>query len=134
MSKKLATVLAAVCGLAAAAGIGLAANEVTGDSVGLSADPLEAGDSLAPPAGGRGEAFSSRERTSDRKSRAAGQDPPAAAPVPQPITPTPAPPIEIEPGDDNGGDRSGSDDSSGSGSGSGSDDDSSGPGSGSDDD
>ena len=132
MSKRLATVLLAIAGLAAAVGIGLAANEVTGDSVGLSADPLEAGTSLAPPAGGRGEAFSRRERTSDRKRQAAGQDPPAAAPVPQPITPGPAPTIELEPGDDNGGDRSGSDDSSGSGSGS--DDDSSGPGSGSDDD
>ena len=131
MSKRMTTVLLALAGLAAAAGIGLAANEVTGDSVGLSAEPLEAGDSLAPPAGGRGEAFSSRERTSARKRRAAGQDPPAAAPIPQPITP--APPIEIEPGDDNGGDRSGSDDGS-SGSGSGSGDDSSGHGSGGSDD
>ena len=118
MNKGLATVLLAAAGLAAAAGIGIAANEVTGDSVGLSADPLEAGDSLAPPAGGRGEAFSSRERTSDRKRRAAGQDPPAAAPVPQPITP--APEIEIESGDDDdnsgpGSDDSGGDDSSGRG-------------------
>jgi hypothetical protein len=133
MNKRVTAVLA-IAGVAAAAGIGLAANEVTGDSVGLSADPLKAGDSLAPPAGGRGEALPSRERTSDRKRRAAGQDPPAAAPIPQPVAPT------AEPGDDNGGDRSGPDDNSGSGSddsggsGSGSDDDSSGPGSGSDDD
>ena len=35
--------LLAICGIAAAAGIVLAANEFTGDSVGLSADPLEAG-------------------------------------------------------------------------------------------
>ena len=35
MSKRLVTVLLAIAGLAAAAGIGLAANEVTGDSVGL---------------------------------------------------------------------------------------------------
>jgi hypothetical protein len=130
MSKRLATILLGIAGLAAAAGIGLAANEVTGDSVGLSADPLEAGDSLAPPAGGRGEPFRRRERTSDPERGAAGQDPPAPAPVPQPITPTPAP--APEPGDDNGGDRSGSDDSSGSGSGS--DDDSSGHGSGGSDD
>jgi hypothetical protein len=116
MNKRVATVLLAIFGLAAAAGIGLAANEVTGDSVGLSADPLEAGDTLAPPAGGRGEPLRSRERTSDSQRGAAGQDPPATTP---------------EPFDDNGGDRSGSDDSSGPGSGS---DDSSGPGSGSDDD
>jgi hypothetical protein len=121
MSKRLTTVLLAVAGLAVAAGIGLAANEVTGDSVGLSADPLKAGDSLAPPAGGRGEAFSRRERTSDRKRRAAGQDPPATAPVPQPITPAP----EIEPEDDNSGSGS---DNSGSGSDDSGGDDSSGRG------
>ena len=55
MNKNIAIALAAICGLAAAAGIGLAANEVTGDSVGLSAEPLEAGYNLAPapPACGR---------------------------------------------------------------------------------
>jgi hypothetical protein len=125
MNRRLATILLAIGGIVAAAGIGLAANEVTGDSVGLSADPLEAGDTLAPPAGGRGEPLRSRERTSDSQRGAAGQDPPATAPQPAPVAPTP------EPFDDNGGDRSGSDDSSGPGSGS---DDSSGPGSGSDDD
>ena len=119
MNKKLAIALAALCGLAGAVGIGLAANEVTGDSVGLSADPLKAGDSLAPPAGGRGERLRHRERTSDSQTGAAGQDPPAPAPVPPPIQPAPAP----EPFDDHGGDRSGSDDNSGSGS------DNSGPGS-----
>ena len=132
MNKNLATALLALFGLAVAAGIGVAANEVTGDSVGLSAEPLEAGTSLAPPAGGDGESFSRRERTSDRKRRAARQDLPAAAPQAPPVAPAPAP-TAIEPGDDHGGDRSGSDDSSGPGSG-GSGDDSSGPGSGSDDD
>ena len=121
MSKGLTAVLA-IGGIAAAAGIGLAANEVTGDSVGLSADPLKAGDTLAPPAGGRGERLRDRERTSDSHTGAAGQDPPAPAPIPQPITPAPAP----EPFDDHGGDRSGSDDNSGSGSGG---SDNSGPGS-----
>jgi hypothetical protein len=109
--------------VALTAGIGLAANEVTGDSVGLSADPLEAGDSLAPPAGGRGERLGDRERTSDSQTGAAGQDPLAPAPIPQPITPAPAP--TPEPFDDHGGDRSGSDDNSGPGS----SDDNSGPGS-----
>jgi hypothetical protein len=40
----------AVLGLAAAVGIGLAANAISDDSVGLSAQPLSAGDSLAPKA------------------------------------------------------------------------------------
>ena len=38
----------AVLGLAAAVGIGLAANAISDDSVGLSAQPLSAGDTLAP--------------------------------------------------------------------------------------
>ena len=119
MRNKLTIALLAVTGIAVAAGIGLAANEVTGDSVGLSADPLKAGDTLAPPAGGRGEAFRDRKRTSDSKSRTVGQDPPAPAPIPEPVAPAPEP----EPFDDHGGDRSGSDDNSGPGS------DNSGPGS-----
>jgi hypothetical protein len=40
----------AVLGLAAAVGIGLAANAISDDSVGLSAQPLSAGDTLAPKA------------------------------------------------------------------------------------
>ncbi|MDQ4049050.1 MAG: hypothetical protein M3131_06690, partial [Actinomycetota bacterium] len=45
----------AVLGVVAAAGIGLAANTISGDSVGLSAEPLSAGESLAPPAADRRE-------------------------------------------------------------------------------
>ena len=40
----------AIGGLGAAVGIGLAANSISGDSVGLSAAPLSAGDALAPKA------------------------------------------------------------------------------------
>ena len=40
----------AIFGLGAAVGIGLAANSISGDSVGLSAEPLSPGDTLAPPA------------------------------------------------------------------------------------
>jgi hypothetical protein len=43
-------VLVAILGVAAAAGIGLAANAISGDAIGLSAEPLAAGDDLAPPA------------------------------------------------------------------------------------
>src|SRR5687767_11701473 len=38
----------ALAGLAAAVGIGLLANSISGDSVGLGADPLSAGETLAP--------------------------------------------------------------------------------------
>jgi hypothetical protein len=48
MNRPVAIALLALCGLAGAVGIGLAANEVTGHSVGLSADPLRAGGELAP--------------------------------------------------------------------------------------
>ena len=43
----------AVLGLVAAFGIGLAANAISGDSIGLSARPLRAGHELAPSAGAR---------------------------------------------------------------------------------
>ena len=48
-----ATSLLAVAGLALAVGVGLAANAVSEDSIGLSAEPLGAQEALAPPAGQR---------------------------------------------------------------------------------
>jgi hypothetical protein len=105
MNRALATALLALCGLAGAVGIGLAANEVTGDSVGLSADPLRAGDELAP-AKPPGDGRARPEQTTTT---------PAPAPVPEP---------EDEGDDDNSG--SGSDDSGrgrGRGRGRGGDDD-----------
>jgi hypothetical protein len=41
--------LLAIAGLIAAAAMGVAANAISGDSIGLSAEPLHAGDRLAPP-------------------------------------------------------------------------------------
>ena len=38
----------AIAGLVAAVGIGLLANSISGDSVGLGAEPLSAGETLAP--------------------------------------------------------------------------------------
>ena len=59
----------AVLGLVAAAGIGLLVNKVSGDSIGLAAQPLSAG-SLAPPAAAdakdRGRGRGSRPRTEPR--------------------------------------------------------------------
>ena len=48
-----AGVALALAGLVAAVAIGLLANTISGDSVGLSAEPLSAGDTLAPPASER---------------------------------------------------------------------------------
>ncbi|MEA2270703.1 MAG: hypothetical protein QOC64_3313 [Solirubrobacteraceae bacterium] len=43
----------AVLGVAAALGMGLAANAISGESIGLSAKPLRAGEALAPAAASR---------------------------------------------------------------------------------
>lgn len=48
--RRIATGVAlALAGVVAAVGIGLLANTVSGDSVGLGAEPLSAGETLAPP-------------------------------------------------------------------------------------
>ena len=113
----------AIFGLGAAVGIGLAANSISGDSVGLSAEPLSPGDTLAPPAAddtarARARARAERRRAERRRAarrRAARRERQAASP---PSTTPAAPPTttdELEPGDDNSG-RGSSDDSSGRGS------------------
>jgi hypothetical protein len=110
----LAGVGLALAGIAAAVTIGLLANSISGDSVGLSAEPLSAGDALAPRAAGRSEPR--RERRPDcAERRQTGR---GAAPAPTrtpPATPPPsdtAPPATsddggggdvVEPGDDDGG-------------------------------
>jgi hypothetical protein len=122
----------AIAGLVAAVGIGLLANSISGDNVGLSAEPLSAGETLAPKAEDR-----SRDRAQQRAARERARKRAAArrrakretaeradtvevpAPGPEPTTTT---------FDDHGGLRDGSDDNSGSGS------DSSGSGSGGSDD
>ena len=89
---KAALAALAILGVLAAFGIGLAANAISGDTVGLSARPLAAGESLAPA-------------EDDRSGRDGGA---------QTTTTT-------EPGDDNGGrSRGGSGSGSGGGDDSGS--------------
>ena len=118
----------ALAGLLAAVGIGLLANTISGDSVGLSAEPLSAGETLAPAGEDRQDG---RER---RRPRAGRESDERAAP--RPTTSTPAPPPtttsedETEDGEGDGQSRgrgrgrSGGDSGSGSGeSGSDSDDD-----------
>jgi hypothetical protein len=119
----------AIAGLVAAVGIGLLANSISGDNVGLSAEPLSAGETLAPHADDRGRERArqraARERARKRAAarrraqREAAQQPADTVEVPAPTTTT---------FDDHGGLRDGSDDNSGSGS------DSSGSGSGGSDD
>ena len=130
----------AIFGLGAAVGIGLAANSISGDSVGLSAEPLSAGGTLAPaPAADarrdaraqRREAAARRRRAAERRRKRAANAPPTTTGSPSPPT-TESPPVVIEPevesGDDGSGrgrgrGRSGGDSGSGSdNSGSGSDD------------
>jgi hypothetical protein len=86
--------LIAALGLVAAAGMGVLANAIAGDSIGLSAKPLRAGDDLAPPAGRssperhrQGGAGAGRSQDANR-GQAAPNPPPSGA---------------VEPGDDHGG-------------------------------
>jgi uncharacterized membrane protein YgcG len=93
----------AVLGLAAAVGIGLAANAISDDSVGLSAQPLSAGDTLAP----KTTAEKVKPRPRRRAERGEQTDGSSSTPA--------APTSPAVPQDDHGG-GGGSDDNSGSGS------------------
>jgi hypothetical protein len=99
----------AVLGLAAAVGIGLAANAISDDSVGLSAQPLSAGDSLAPPANDQKAKARRRERHRERGRQTDGK--PSAGTATSPAAPQ---------DDHGGGAEAGDDGGSGSASGSGS--------------
>ena len=119
----------AIAGVIAAAGIGLLANSISGDNVGLGAEPLSAGDTLAvqDKAGDRDDRQRQRRNRNRNRNRNRGGDQTRTTASPTltdeiaPATPTT---------DDNGGDDNGGDDNSGKGS-SGSDDSSSGSNSGS---
>jgi hypothetical protein len=133
----------ALAGLAAAVAIGLLANSISGDSVGLSAEPLSAGDALAPPAAERTERRRERRARRPTRSRTAPTrtSPPATETAPPAADDDAAPEIEDDGrgrgrGRSGGDSGSGSDDSGFDDSGSGSDDSGSGSddsGSGSDD-
>jgi hypothetical protein len=94
-----------LAGLVAAVGIGLLANSISGDSVGRSAQPLSAGDTLAPSAAER-----RRDARARQRRRAAARERAETAPTPTtPTTPT------TPPADDHGGEVESGDDSSGRG-------------------
>jgi hypothetical protein len=123
----------AIAGLLAAVGIGLLANSISGDNVGLSAEPLSAGETLAPTADDRGadrtkQRAAARERA--RKRQAARRRAQREANADTVEVPAPGQAPTTTTFDDHGGlrDDGGSDDNSGRGS------DSSGSGSGGSDD
>jgi hypothetical protein len=120
----------AIFGLGAAVGIGLAANAISGDSVGLSEEPLSAGESLAP----RPAAAEQLRRARAERDQRASDDAPSDDGSPQEPDLEPVEPPEVEPeiesdssghgrGRGRGRGRSGGDSGSSDSSGSGSDDD-----------
>ena len=104
----------AIAGLAAAVGIGLLANTVSGDSVGLGAEPLSAGETLAPATAKSDDGKQRRHRNRNRNR--GGDD--ARTTTSPTLTDELAPATPPTVTDDHGGDRSGSDTGSNSGSGS----------------
>ncbi len=133
--RRFATVAAlAIAGLAAAVGIGLLANSISGDSVGLGAEPLSAGDTLAPASAKADDEPKQRTRHRKRHRKRATEDSAANPPADTvAVPPSNGTGGTVTTFDDHGGATSGSDDggtsgSSGSGtsgsgtSGSGSDD------------
>ena len=63
----------AIAGLVAAVGIGLLANSISGDSVGLGAEPLSAGEALAPASAKKAD-HRSKTRTRRRNRNRGGND------------------------------------------------------------
>ena len=106
----------AIAGLAAAVGIGLLANTISGDSVGLGAEPLSAGETLAPAATKSDDGKQRQRRHRNRNRNRGGDD--ARTTTSPALTDELAPATPPTATDDHGGDRSGSDDGSNSGSGS----------------
>jgi hypothetical protein len=129
--RRFATVAAlTIAGLLAAVGIGLLANSISGDNVGLSAKPLSAGETLAPSTADRAKArakqrAAARERTRKRRAvarrRAQKQAATSTTTTQAPTAPAPTTTFDDHGGGDSSGPGSGGSDSSGKGSG-GSDD------------
>jgi hypothetical protein len=111
----------AIAGLMAAVGIGLLANSISGDNVGLSAEPLSAGETLAPKADDRARDRATQQAARERaRKRAAArrgaQRQAAQQPADTVEVPAPGPEPATTTFDDHGGLRDGSGDNSGSGS------------------
>src|SRR6266576_1539220 len=99
MTSTARTVLLGMVGLALAVAVGLAANAISRDSIGLAPTPAGSGVPLAPP------------KTAPAPARTKDTTKPKSS-APTTSTPTPTAPTTTSGGDDHGGDR-GSDGSSG---------------------
>jgi hypothetical protein len=104
--------LAALAGILVAAGITLAASSLSSQQIGLSAEPLSAGDALVPatPTGTATPPPSKTPKPQKKKRRAQRTATPTATAVPT---------VQAEPGDDHGGNRGSGSDDGGGGSGKG---------------
>ena len=98
----------AILGIVAAAGMGLLANAISGDSIGLSAQPLRAGASLAPAQaeGGRDHRATTTTTTSTTTTTTATADDHGGQVGPGDDSPGSTDP----PGSEDSGEASGSDD------------------------
>src|SRR3954454_20071784 len=102
MRRTAVLLILAVLGVGAALGIGLAANAISGDSIGLSARPLRAGDELAPPQApepGDDRPARTTTATTTRTERTSPRRPRPTTTTATPTTTT-ATPTTTEPGDD----------------------------------
>jgi hypothetical protein len=107
----------ALLGLVVAAGISLAASRLSSQHIGLSAEPIGAGQSLTPKEDGavhkqqpRSHRHKSKHGVTTRTAPPQTQIAPPVQPVqPTPVQPTPVQPAPVTPqrGDDSGGDDSG---------------------------
>jgi hypothetical protein len=104
--------LAALAGILVAAGITLAASSLSSQQIGLSAEPLSAGDALVPATPTAAPTASKTPEQQKKKRRAQR----TATPAP---TATAVPTVRAEPGDDHGGNRGSGSDDGGGGSGKG---------------
>ena len=108
------TAALAIAGVAAAVGIGLLANGISGSSVGVGAEPLSAGETLAPADARAEERARERQRQRQRRNRNRNRGGDDIRTTTSPtVTDEIAPPTTT----DDGSSGSGSDDSSGHGGG-----------------
>jgi hypothetical protein len=98
--------LAAVAGILVAAGVTLAASSLSSQRIGLSAEPLTAGDNLAPTSDRATPAATSTPQRKRATTRRKKPRRPTRTATPAPTrTAVPTSPPTAEPGDDHGGGR-----------------------------
>jgi hypothetical protein len=104
----------ALLGLVVAAGISLAASRLSSQHIGLSAEPIGAGQSLSPKDDGAVHKQPSRSHRHKSKHGGTTQTTPTQTQIAPPVQPAPVQPAPVQPapvtpqrGDDSGGDDSG---------------------------